>query len=148
VQTQDLKRAGLKITLPRMKILQILADSHTRHLTADAIYRELLDSNEEIGLATVYRVLTQFEAAGLVSRLHFEGAQAVFELVRGEHHDHIICNQCGRVEEFCDETIEIRQAEVASTLGFRIREHALVLYGDCLNPDCPHRNRRTRDHAI
>jgi len=139
VETHNLKKAGLKVTLPRMKILQILEDSETRHLTAEAIYRELLDSGEEIGLATVYRVLTQFEAAGLVSRLHFEGNQAVFELDRGGHHDHIVCNQCGRVEEFLDETIEHRQHEIARGHGFEIRDHALVIYGDCVTPDCPHR---------
>ncbi|MFO8152996.1 ferric iron uptake transcriptional regulator [Thioalkalivibrio sp.] len=141
METHNLKRAGLKVTLPRMKILQILEESETRHLTAEAIYRELLDSGEEIGLATVYRVLTQFEAAGLVSRLHFEGNQAVFELERGGHHDHIICNQCGRVEEFLDETIEQRQRETAAAHGFEIRDHALVIYGDCITPDCPHRER-------
>jgi len=139
LETQNLKKAGLKGTLPRMKILEILERSETRHLTAEAIYRELLDSGEEIGLATVYRVLTQFEAAGLVSRLHFEGNQAVFELERGGHHDHIICNQCGRVEEFFDETIEQRQRVIAREHGFRIKDHALVLYGDCLDENCPHR---------
>lgn len=139
METHNLKKAGLKVTLPRMKILQILEDSETRHLTAEAIYRELLDSGEEIGLATVYRVLTQFETAGLVSRLHFEGNQAVFELDRGGHHDHIICNQCGRVEEFLDETIEQRQRKVALEHGFEIQDHALVIYGDCVTPNCPHR---------
>jgi len=139
VETHNLKRAGLKVTLPRMKILQILEESETRHLTAERIYRELLDSGEEIGLATVYRVLTQFEAAGLVSRMHFEGNQAVFELDRGGHHDHIICNQCGHVEEFLDETIEQRQRETATEHGFEIRDHALVIYGDCVTPNCPHR---------
>jgi Fur family transcriptional regulator, ferric uptake regulator len=139
VETHNLKRAGLKVTLPRMKILQILEASETRHLTAEAIYRELLDSGEEIGLATVYRVLTQFEAAGLVSRLHFEGNQAVFELDRGGHHDHIICNQCGRVEEFLDEVIEQRQRQIATEHGFDIKDHALVIYGNCVAPDCPHR---------
>jgi Fur family ferric uptake transcriptional regulator len=139
LETQNLKKAGLKVTLPRMKILEILEQSETRHLTAEAIYRELLDSGEEIGLATVYRVLTQFEAAGLVSRLHFEGNQAVFELERGRHHDHIVCNQCGRVEEFFDEIIEQRQREMAREHGFQIKDHALVIYGDCLDENCPHR---------
>ena len=139
METHNLKKAGLKVTLPRMKILQILEDSETRHLRAEAIYRELLDSGEEIGVATVYRVLTQFETAGLVSRLHFEGNQAVFELDRGGHHDHIICNQCGRVEEFLDETIEQRQRKVALEHGFEIQDHALVIYGDCVTPNCPHR---------
>ncbi len=139
METQNLKKAGLKVTLPRMKILEILERSETRHLTAEAIYRELLDSGEEIGLATVYRVLTQFEAAGLVSRLHFEGNQAVFELERGRHHDHIVCNECGRVEEFFDETIEQRQREMAREHGFQIKDHALVIYGDCMDESCPHR---------
>jgi Fur family transcriptional regulator, ferric uptake regulator len=139
METQNLKRAGLKVTLPRMKILEILEQSGTRHLTAEAIYRELMESGEEIGLATVYRVLTQFEAAGLVSRLHFEGNQAVFELARGGHHDHIVCTQCGRVEEFFDDTIERRQREIASEHGFRIKDHALVIYGDCITANCPHR---------
>ncbi len=139
MESQNLKKAGLKVTLPRMKILEILERSETRHLTAEAIYRELLDSGEEIGLATVYRVLTQFEAAGLVSRLHFEGNQAVFELERGRHHDHIVCNECGRVEEFFDETIEQRQREMAREHGFQIKDHALVIYGDCLDENCPHR---------
>lgn len=139
MESSNLKKAGLKITLPRMKILEILETSETRHLTAEAIYRELIDAGEEIGLATVYRVLTQFEAAGLVCRLHLEGNQAVFELERGGHHDHIVCNQCGRVEEFFDETIENRQREIASEHGFTIKDHALVLYGDCNNPECPYR---------
>ncbi|WP_019021218.1 MULTISPECIES: ferric iron uptake transcriptional regulator [unclassified Thioalkalivibrio] len=139
METSNLKKAGLKVTLPRMKILEILDQSETRHLTAEAIYRELLDSGEEIGLATVYRVLTQFEAAGLVCRLHLEGNQAVFELERGGHHDHIVCNQCGRVEEFYDETIEQRQQQIASDYGFSIRDHALVLYGDCSDEACPRR---------
>lgn len=140
VETQDLKKAGLKITLPRMKILQILEASERRHLTAEAIYRELLDSGEEIGLATVYRVLTQFEAAGLVSRLHFEGNQAVFELERGGHHDHIVCSECGRVEEFFDETIERRQREIALEHGYDIRDHVMVIYGECRDEKCPHRD--------
>lgn len=140
METQNLKKAGLKVTLPRMKILEILDRSSTRHLTAEAIYRELLDAGEEIGLATVYRVLTQFESAGLVSRLHFEGNQAVFELDRGEHHDHIVCSQCGRVEEFFDSVIEERQREIAQEHGFQIKDHALTLYGECQNPECPHRN--------
>ncbi|MFN4263619.1 MAG: ferric iron uptake transcriptional regulator [Thioalkalivibrionaceae bacterium] len=138
METHELRNAGLKVTVPRIKILEILESSNTRHLTAEAIYRELLDGGEEIGLATVYRVLTQFEAAGLVSRLHFEGNQAVFELVREGHHDHIVCNQCGRVEEFFDSVIERRQTEVASERGFKLRDHALVLYADCTRARCPH----------
>jgi Fur family ferric uptake transcriptional regulator len=139
VESQDLKKAGLKVTLPRMKILEILETAESHHLTAEDIYRQLLDSGEEIGLATIYRVLTQFESAGLVTRHHFESGQAVFELERGAHHDHIVCTQCGHVEEFFDETIEERQAEVARKRGFEIADHSLIIYGKCIKPDCPHR---------
>jgi Fur family ferric uptake transcriptional regulator len=141
VESQDLKKVGLKVTLPRMKILEILETSDVHHLTAEDIYRQLLESGEQIGLATVYRVLTQFETAGLVTRHHFEGGQAVFELQRGEHHDHIVCTQCGRVEEFFDETIEERQREAAAGLGFRVSDHSLIIYGDCTRVNCPNRNR-------
>jgi Fur family ferric uptake transcriptional regulator len=136
VESQDLKNAGLKVTLPRMKILELLETATTHHLTAEDIYRQLLDQGEEIGLATVYRVLTQFEAAGLVSRHHFEGGQAVFELERGRHHDHIVCIQCGKVEEFVDSTIEERQKVIADRLGFDIKDHSLIIYGECRNPKC------------
>ena len=136
---QELKRAGLKVTLPRMKILEILETSEPSHLTAEDIYRRLLESGEEIGLATVYRVLTQFEAAGLVHRHHFEGGQAVFELDRGHHHDHIVCVECGHVEEFYDEVIEARQKAVAAAAGFEISDHSLILYGRCKRADCPNR---------
>ena len=112
-----------------------------RHLSAEDIYRTLLDSHEDIGLATVYRVLTQFEAAGLVTRHHFENGMAVFELNQGLHHDHIVCLDCGRVEEFVDAGIEERQTAVADRLGFKIRDHALILYGNCSRPNCPHRKR-------
>ncbi len=139
MESQDLKKAGLKVTLPRMKILEILETSETRHLTAEDIYRALLDSGEEIGLATVYRVLTQFESAGLVTRHHFESGQAVFELERGPHHDHIVCAQCGRVEEFMDETIEERQRAAAQRLGFEVKDHSLIIYGECVKPECPYR---------
>jgi Fur family ferric uptake transcriptional regulator len=141
VESQDLKKVGLKVTLPRMKILEILETSDIHHLTAEDIYRQLLESGEQIGLATVYRVLTQFETAGLVTRHHFEGGQAVFELQRGEHHDHIVCTQCGRVEEFFDETIEERQREAAAGLGFRVSDHSLIIYGDCTRVNCPNRSR-------
>ncbi len=134
-----MKKAGLKVTLPRMKILEILETAESHHLTAEDIYRQLLDSGEEIGLATIYRVLTQFESAGLVTRHHFESGQAVFELERGSHHDHIVCTQCGHVEEFFDEIIEERQAEVARKRGFEIADHSLIIYGKCTKPDCPHR---------
>ncbi|MDD3517943.1 MAG: ferric iron uptake transcriptional regulator [Chromatiales bacterium] len=136
MESQDLKNAGLKVTLPRMKILELLETATTHHLTAEDIYRQLLDQGEEIGLATVYRVLTQFEAAGLVSRHHFEGGQAVFELERGRHHDHIVCIQCGKVEEFVDSTIEERQKVIADRLGFDIKDHSLIIYGECRNPKC------------
>ena len=131
VEGKDLRKAGLKVTLPRLKILEILEGSKTRHLSAEDIYRTLLESNEDIGLATVYRVLTQFEAAGLVTRHHFEDGMAVFELNQGTHHDHIVCLDCGRVEEFMEAGIEERQTAVAQKLGFTIRDHSLILYGHC-----------------
>lgn len=137
VEGKDLRKAGLKVTLPRLKILDILEGSATRHLSAEDIYRRLIDTREDIGLATVYRVLTQFETAGLVTRHHFEDGMAVFELNQGEHHDHIVCLDCGRVEEFVDEGIEERQRVVAARLGYEIRHHALVMYGHCRKPDCP-----------
>lgn len=137
--SKELKQAGLKVTLPRMKILDMLQHQGSMHLTAEAIYRALVDSGEEIGLATVYRVLTQFESAGLVKRHHFDGGHSVFEINQGEHHDHILCLECGRIEEFCDEEIERRQRAVAQRLGFELAEHCLTLYGRCNRPDCPHR---------
>jgi Fur family ferric uptake transcriptional regulator len=143
VETSDLRKAGLKITLPRVKILEILAGHHGRHMSAEDIYRALIDQSEDIGLATVYRVLTQFEAAQLVKRHHFEGGTAVFELNEGEHHDHIICMDCGRVEEFMDCGIERRQNDVATRLGFAIEEHNLILYGRCRRENCPHRRKRS-----
>lgn len=127
----DLKKAGLKITLPRLKILQILEKSKEHHLTAEDIYRMLIESDEDIGLATVYRVLTQFEEAGLVIRHHFEGDQSVFELDLGEHHDHLLCVKCHRVEEFVDEVIEKRQREIAKAAGYSITDHSLNIYGIC-----------------
>jgi len=142
VESQDLRRAGLKVTLPRVKILEILASAPAHHLSAETIYKKLLDSNEDIGLATVYRVLTQFEAAGLVTRHHFEGGMAVFEMNRGEHHDHVVCMDCGKVEEFTDEAIEQLQAAAAERLGFAIADHALILYGRCRRENCPSRKAR------
>lgn len=136
---KDLRKAGLKVTLPRLKILEILEHSATRHLSAEAIYRSLIGSQEDIGLATVYRVLTQFEAAGLVTRHHFEDGMAVFELNQGTHHDHIVCVDCGRVEEFIDSSIEERQTAVAQRLGFDIRDHSLILYGHCERSNCAFR---------
>jgi Fur family ferric uptake transcriptional regulator len=139
MEGKDLRKAGLKVTLPRLKILEILERSGTRHMSAEEIYRRLLDSAEDIGLATVYRVLTQFEAAGLVARRHFEDGMAVFELNQGAHHDHIVCMDCGQVEEFVDAGIEERQESIAARLGFTIGEHSLVIYGRCQRPDCPRR---------
>lgn len=139
VESENLQRAGLKVTLPRLRILNLLETSPDRHLTADEVYRMLLEAGEDVGLATVYRVLTQFEAAGIVIRHHFEGGQATFETSTGDHHDHIVCNQCGRIEEFVDEGIERAQQEVARRAGFTVRAHSLILYGDCERPDCPHR---------
>ena len=134
---QDLKRAGLKATVPRLKILEILETSDTHHLSAEDVYRELLETGDDVGLATIYRVLTQFETAGLVTRHHFESGHAVFELERGHHHDHIVCVQCGKVEEFYDQTIEDRQKSVVARMGYEIQDHSLVLYGDCKKPNCP-----------
>jgi Fur family ferric uptake transcriptional regulator len=142
VEPSQLRRAGLKITVPRLKILEILASNAARHMSAEDVYRRLLESNEDIGLATVYRVLPQFEAAGLVTRHHFEGGTAVFELDQGEHHDHIVCEDCGRVEEFADPSIEERQREIAARLGFEITDHSLTLRGRCVRDGCPHRLRR------
>ena len=139
MEGNDLRRAGLKVTLPRLKILEILERGGLRHLSAEEIYRRLIESHEDIGLATVYRVLTQFEAAGLVARHHFEDGMAVFEINEGAHHDHIVCMDCGRVEEFVDTEIESRQDEIAAGHGFKIKEHSLVLYGRCQRPDCEHR---------
>jgi Fur family ferric uptake transcriptional regulator len=133
-ETQELKEVGLKITHPRVKILQTLATSDVRHVSAEDVYRLLLESNEEIGLATVYRVLTQFETAGLVTRHHFEGGHSVFELSPEQHHDHIVCIKCGHVEEFADPAIEARQQEVANRLGFELTDHNLNMYGLCA--DC------------
>jgi Fur family ferric uptake transcriptional regulator len=142
VESQDLRRAGLKVTIPRVKILEILASAPAHHLSAEAIYKKLLDSHEDIGLATVYRVLTQFEAAGLVTRHHFEGGMAVFEMNRGDHHDHVVCVDCGKVEEFTDDGIEELQAAAAARLGFALADHALILYGHCRRDNCPSRKRR------
>jgi len=131
VESADLRNAGLKVTLPRLKILEMLEHSPTRHMSAEDIYRQFLDGQDDIGLATVYRVLTQFESAGLVRRHHFEGGHAVFELERGNHHDHMVCIKCGLVVEFQDDVIEKRQHEKAKELGFSLREHSLIMYGEC-----------------
>ena len=133
METQDLRNVGLKVTLPRVKILEILEkqSDDERHLTAEQVYKILLSEDEEIGLATVYRVLTQFEAAGLVTRHHFEGGNSIFELNKGSHHDHIVCIKCGRVDEFTDDVIEQRQQSIAKKLGYDLTDHSLYLYGVC-----------------
>ncbi len=135
----DLKSIGLKATLPRLKILDLFEQSDKRHMTAEEVYRLLSDEGQDIGLATVYRVLTQFEQAGLLIRHHFDSDKAVFELNEGEHHDHLVCLQCGKVEEFFDSEIEKRQNRIAKERGFVIREHSLQIYADCIKEDCPNR---------
>ena len=137
--SQDLKNAGLKATTPRLKILNLFETSDVRHLTAEDVYKILLADNEDVGLATVYRVLTQFEQAGLLIRHHFEGDKAVFELNQGKHHDHLVCLQCGKVEEFYDPEIEKRQDRVAKERGFVVREHSLYLFADCTKQNCPNK---------
>jgi Fur family ferric uptake transcriptional regulator len=130
-ENQELRNAGLKVTLPRVKILEILERSNPRHISAEDMYKALLESGEDIGLATVYRVLTQFETAGLVTRHHFEGGHSVFELNQGVHHDHILCVKCGRVDEFVDAEIESRQKKIASAKGYEMTDHSLYIYGIC-----------------
>lgn len=137
-ESTELKKAGLKVTHPRLKILHIMESNDKRHLSAEDVYKSLLETGEDVGIATVYRVLTQFEAAGLVSRHNFEGGHSVYEINQGEHHDHILCVKCGRVDEFVDETIESRQKEIAARAGYDITDHCLYIYGICR--DC-----RSRD---
>lgn len=139
-EPQDLKNAGLKATLPRLKVLSLFETSEQRHLSAEDVYKMLLSSGEDVGLATVYRVLTQFEQAGLLMRHHFEGGKSVFELKQEGHHDHIVCMQCGRVEEFYDEEIENRQKKAASERGFTIHDHSLYIYADCSKSPCPYKH--------
>lgn len=139
LETKDIRKAGLKVTLPRIKILEILQAHHELHMTAEDVYKALLESGEDIGLATVYRVLTQFETAGLVKRHNFEGGSAVFELDDGAHHDHIVCQECGHVEEFVDDVIERRQKQIAEGHAFEIMHHALIIYGHCTRKNCPYR---------
>ncbi|WP_024901819.1 ferric iron uptake transcriptional regulator [Robbsia andropogonis] len=134
----DLKSKGLKATLPRMKILDIFQSNGDRHLTAEDVYRELIHDELDIGLATVYRVLTQFEQAGMLSRSTFESGKAVFELKK-DHHDHLVCVDCGHVEEFFDAEIEKRQHNIAEQKGFKLQDHALALYGTCTREQCPNR---------
>ena len=131
MESQDLRKAGLKVTLPRLKVLEILETASTRHLSAEDVYKSLLGMGEDIGLATVYRVLTQFESAGLVSRLSIDSGHAVFELEDGTHHDHLLCVRCNRIEEFTDEVIEQRQRAIAIEKGFDMTDHSLYIYGVC-----------------
>ena len=140
-QAQDLKSSGLKATLPRIKVLEVFQKTHQRHMTAEDVYRALLAEQADVGLATVYRVLMQFEQAGILSRNHFEGGKSVFELNQGQHHDHLVCLTCGRVEEFFDAAIEARQRAVAIERGFELADHSLSLYAECTKAGCPHRPR-------
>ena len=137
---QSLKNMGLKATFPRLKILELFEKSSIRHMTAEDVYRALIAEGMDIGLATVYRVLTQFEQAGLLERHFFESGKAVFEINAGKHHDHLVCIDCGRVEDFYDPEIERRQNQIAAERGFSIQEHALYLYAHCNKADCPTRN--------
>lgn len=131
MDNKELRRVGLKVTAPRVRILQILEQTSPRHLSAEDIFRTLIDQGEDVGLATVYRVLTQFETAGLVKRHNFEEGHSVFELNQGEHHDHLVCVKCGRVDEFVDEIIEKRQQAVALQSGYQMTDHNLIIYGVC-----------------
>jgi Fur family ferric uptake transcriptional regulator len=142
--SKELRNAGLKVTTPRVKILDVLESSDKRHLSAEEIYRLLLEQGEDFGLATVYRVLTQFESAGLVSRNNFEGGYAVFELADSAHHDHIVCVDCGKVEEFVDALIEQRQEQIASERGFKIADHSMIIHGHCKRENCPNRKNRKK----
>ena len=148
MESQDLRNAGLKVTLPRLKILDMLEKSDRRHMSAEDIYRRLIDEHEDIGLATVYRVLTQFETAGLITRHHFEGGHAVFELDRGGHHDHIVCTKCGHVDEFEDTVIEDRQRERAESMGYALADHSLIIYGDCRRNPCPFQSAQTAMNGV
>lgn len=136
-ESKDLRNIGLKATLPRLKVLELFQTSSQRHMSAEDVYKLLLNENADIGLATVYRVLTQFEQAGLLMRHHFESGKAVFELNEGTHHDHLVCLQCGKVEEFYDPEIEKRQVKIAKDRGFNIHDHSLYLYADCTKTNCP-----------
>ena len=135
----ELKSAGLKATIPRLKILEIFQNGMQRHMSAEDVYKELLAEGNDVGLATVYRVLTQFEQAGLLTRSNFESGKSVFEIDEGKHHDHLVCLQCGRVEEFYDADIEKRQQKVAADQGFELQDHSLALYGNCRRRQCPNR---------
>ena len=136
---EELKSSGLKATLPRLRILEIFQKTQLRHMTAEDVFKALLVEGSDIGLATVYRVLMQFEQAGILSRSHFESGKSVFELNEGQHHDHLVCLTCGRVEEFFDPEIEQRQRAVAQAHGFELQDHALSLYAVCTKSACPYR---------
>ena len=138
---EELKSSGLKATLPRIKILEVFQQAERRHMTAEDVFKTLLNEGSDIGLATVYRVLMQFEQAGLLTRSNFESGKAVFELNEGQHHDHLVCLNCGRVEEFFDPEIEARQRAVAAERGFELQEHSLALYANCSKNPCPHRGK-------
>ena len=138
---EDLKSSGLKATLPRLKIMEVFEKTSRRHMTAEDVYKALLAEGSDVALATVYRVLMQFEQAGILSRSHFESGKSVFELNEGTHHDHLVCIDCGRVEEFYDAEIEKRQRSIAQTRGFELQDHALALYATCTKKNCPHRGR-------
>jgi Fur family ferric uptake transcriptional regulator len=146
-QSNELRKRGLKATFPRMKILELFDNAEGKHLTADDVYRLLLNDNMDIGLATVYRALTQFEQAGLLERHHFESGKAVFERKAIQHHDHLVCVRCGHVEEFHDEEIERRQKHIARERGFTIQARAMYLYVECRRPDCPNKNKRASGSA-
>ena len=137
----EIKSSGLKATLPRIKILEIFQRAQRRHMTAEDVYKALIGEDADIGLATVYRVLMQFEQAGLLRRSNFESGKAVFELNEGRHHDHLVCLDCGRVEEFYDAEIELRQRSIAEARGFDLQEHSLALYARCTKSDCVHRGK-------
>ena len=138
---EELKSSGLKATLPRIKILEVFQKTQQRHMSAEDVYKVLLAEEADVGLATVYRVLMQFEQAGILSRTHFETGKAVFELNEGKHHDHLVCIDCGRVEEFFDAEIEKRQHNIAATRGFELQDHALALYAVCTKKNCEFRNK-------
>jgi len=142
----ELKSTGLKATLPRLKILEIFQGGKQRHMTAEDVFRVLLEDRSDIGLATVYRVLTQFEQAGLLNRSNFESGKAVYEINEGKHHDHLVCLDCGKVEEFYDAEIEKRQQAVAQVKGFVIADHSLSIYANCIKDDCPNRRTSTLRH--
>lgn len=135
-----LKNTGLKATVPRLKILELFQKSGLRHMSAEDVYRLVLDERADIGLATIYRVLMQFEQAGILSRSQFEGGKSVYELNQGQHHDHLVCLDCGRVEEFFDASIEQRQQDIAQSKGFELADHALSLYAHCKRSACPHKS--------